>query len=72
MTLEAIFKAMNLRASASVELYIPRQGRGDAVGLVPGHIRGCSNNPMRVTTEIEQYRRMGSEAWEPTHARSTT
>jgi hypothetical protein len=59
MTSEDIFKAMDLKVSASVEFYITKQGRGGSVGLVPGHIRGCSNNPMRVITEIGQFRRMG-------------
>jgi hypothetical protein len=58
MTSEDIFKVMDLNASASVEKYIPKQGRGN-VGLVPGHIRGCSNNPMRVITAIEHFRRIG-------------
>jgi hypothetical protein len=61
MTSKAIFKAMKRNASASVAFYIPRQGRGGAVGLVPGHIRCCSDNSLRVMTEIEQFRRMGQE-----------
>jgi hypothetical protein len=58
MTSEDIFKAMDLNAAASVELYMPKQGRGGIVGLVPGHIRGCSNNPMRVIKMIEEFRLM--------------
>ena len=59
MTPEAIFKAMNLKVSASVALYVPGRRPDSTVGLVPGHIRGCSNNPMRVMTEIEQFRNKG-------------
>jgi hypothetical protein len=59
MTSEAIFKAMDLKASASVAFYIPKRERGGDVRLVPGHIRGCSNNAMRVISEIEQFRNKG-------------
>jgi hypothetical protein len=60
MTYEDIFKAMDLNLSESVKTYIPKQGRGGNSGMVPGHIRGCSNNPMRVITEIQGFRRLGA------------
>jgi hypothetical protein len=61
MTSEDIFKAMDLTTAASVTKHIPKQGRGGNSGMVPGHIRGCSNNPMCVIQEIERFRRLGAK-----------